>query len=139
LIPVQLSSKDIAPWGIHNEKTSDTWSDPIHGTRYIPVISAMSSRVIDHGAWSTLLPTSIALHGFLVVLFVALLGLGILRTEHSVIISLEHQQSVSFWCTIVATVFGTVCSDSTPFHELSHGFLTRSITPCLSTWPRNLR
>ncbi|KAJ7690286.1 hypothetical protein B0H14DRAFT_2652463 [Mycena olivaceomarginata] len=92
LIPVQLSSKDIAPWGIHNEKTSDTWSDPIH----------------DHGAWSTLLPTSIALHGFLVVLFVALLGLGILRTEHSVIFSLEHQKSVSFWCTIVATAFGTI-------------------------------
>jgi hypothetical protein len=47
-------------------------------------------------------------HILLVIIFLALAWVATSGKEHHVVFSIENQQTVSFWCKIVTTVFGTV-------------------------------
>ncbi|KAJ6475437.1 hypothetical protein C8R45DRAFT_1159470 [Mycena sanguinolenta] len=46
-------------------------------------------------------------HIFLVIISLALVWVATARIEHNVVFSIGNQQTVSFWCKTVATVFGT--------------------------------
>ncbi|KAJ7901395.1 hypothetical protein B0H13DRAFT_1883072 [Mycena leptocephala] len=48
------------------------------------------------------------LHILLVMIHLLLMGLGKARKEHNVIFSIEQQQNVSFWSTVVTQAFGTI-------------------------------
>ncbi|KAJ7019086.1 hypothetical protein C8F04DRAFT_353328 [Mycena alexandri] len=96
LIPIQLSAKDMG-----SEDMQQPGNPRSFGLDHHSLTSASS--------WSKLLfPMCITFHVLLVVIFLCLLGLSISEAEHRISFSLDKQHTVSFWCKVVATIFGTV-------------------------------